>query len=375
MTTLTAPSAFVPRLIPVDDLLLDPDNPRLLDAGLDRNASQDQILKTLWTTMAVDEVALSIAENGFYEHEPVYAEKHGNKYRVIEGNRRLAAVKLLRDDRLRIAVKASGLPELTAAAKRKLDTIPAIVCKREQIWTYLGFKHINGPQAWESFPKAHYVAWVHNTLKVSLEEIARRIGDKHSTVVRLYDGLMVLDQAKAEGVFDPDDRHKQHFSFSHLTTGLGYLGIQAFLGLPKGDKTIGKRKPVPRAHLPQLGEFLVWLYGSKSRNMPALVQSQNPDLRRLDEVLKNKQATIALRKGLPLSVSLEISKGDERVFREALIEAKQNLQKARGTVLTGYAGNADLLHTADEILELAQALRADMNGDTSRLTKARSGRR
>ncbi len=81
----------------------------------------------------------------------------------------------------------------------------------------------------------------------------------------------------------------------------------------------------------------------------------------MSEVLKSKAATAALRKGLSLAVSLDISKGDELVFRESIVEAKQNLQKARGYVLTGYDGNQDLLKTADDILELAQTLRADMD--------------
>ena len=360
---------FAAQQISVDDLLLDPANPRLSDAGLGKNPSQEEIIKTLWSTMAVDEVALSIAENGFYQHEPLYAEKHGAKYHVVEGNRRLAAVKLLCNPDLRTIVKAASLPKLAESARRNLDKLPIVVCRREQIWTYLGFKHINGPQAWESYPKASYVAWVHNSLNVPLDEIARRIGDKHSTVLRLYDALMVLEQAKSARVFDPEDRYKEHFSFSHLTTGLGYAGIQTFLGLPKGQDTIGKRRPVPPSRVQQLGELMVWLYGSKSQNSPAVVQSQNPDLRRLDEVLRSKEATIALRKGLPLAVSLEISKGDERVFREALIEAKQNLQKARGTVLTGYTGNADLLVTAEEIAELARTLVSDMTQSPSLRTK------
>lgn len=362
MTNSSAHDKWVAEEIATDELFLDAENPRLTDFGLGKNPSQAQIVETLWNKMAVDEVALSIAENGFYQHEPLYATKEKGKLVVVEGNRRLAAVKLLCDDKLRQEAKVTNLPSLTAAEKKKLDHLPVIICKRAEIWAYLGFKHINGPQAWESYPKAHYVAWVHNELGVTLEDIAHRIGDKHDTVARLYDALMVLDEAENEGVFDRNDRYKQHFSFSHLTTGLGYVGIQSFLGLPRGDKTIGKRRPVPKSRVGELGEFLLWLYGSKSKDIPAIVLSQNPDLRRLDAVLKSKAATTALRKGLPLSVSLDISKGDERVFRESLVEAKQNLQKARGTVLTGYDGNEDLLKTADEIVELAQALRKDMSG-------------
>jgi hypothetical protein len=346
--------------VSTDKLLLDPQNPRLSDFGLDASASQKTIISVLWSRMAVDELALSIAENGFYRHEPLYVAREGDKLYAIEGNRRLAAVKLLCDDKLRKELRITSLPSIKTAEKKELDHLPVILCTRSDVWAYLGFKHINGPQAWESYPKAHYIAWVHNELDVPLSEIARRIGDKHSTVARLYDGLMVLEQAEAKDVFKREDRFREHFSFSHLTTGLGYSGIQKFLGLPGGNRAIGKRRPVPHDRERQLGELLTWTYGSKSKSIPPVVQSQNPDLRKLDEVLRSKQGTAALREGLSLDVSLDISKGDDLVFRESLVTAKQSLQKARGTVLTGYDGNKDLHETAEDILELSQSLLADM---------------
>lgn len=355
----------------VADLHLDHRNPRLQDAGISPTSSEDEIVKVLWDRMAVDEVALSIANNGFYPHEPLFASKENGKLVVIEGNRRLAAVKLLRSAALREKVGATALPVLSKKALADLDELPVVVAPRASVWSYLGFKHINGPQTWESYSKAHYIAWVHNELKVSLEDIATHIGDQHSTVVRLYDGLMILKQAEDEGVYDREDRYKQHFSFSHLYTGLGYPGIRKYLGLPKGERDLGK-KPVPKGHIKQLGEVLRWLYGSKKDSLRPVVQSQNPDLRLLDDVLSNDRGAVALRKGLPLEVSLEISKGDERVFREALVTAKAALQKARGTVLTGYSGNQDLLAMAKDIELLSETLVADMTHPSSPKKPAKS---
>jgi ParB/Sulfiredoxin domain len=131
----------------------------------------------------VDELALSISENGFYRHEPVYAAKESEKNFVIEGNRRLAAVKLLRDDALRAL----------------------IFCKRNE-----EFKHINGPQAWESYPEGKLCRLGAYELGVPLCEIASRIGDKHSTVERLYEGIMVIGQAEKAGVFRRDGTFRFH---------------------------------------------------------------------------------------------------------------------------------------------------------------------
>ena len=99
---------------PVEQLLLDIKNPRLASgAGGD---TQEDLLRVLWTEMAVDEVAFSIAANGFFREEPLLVipgdEVKGGKgkFIVVEGNRRLAAVLLLCDAKLRDKLKATELP-------------------------------------------------------------------------------------------------------------------------------------------------------------------------------------------------------------------------------------------------------------------------
>lgn len=329
-------------------LYLDDKNPRM--AGASEGQSQDAILEYLWREMAVAEIALSIRQNGFFQHEPLFAAREGGKLIVIEGNRRLAAVKLLCDAKLREKVKATDLPGISEALRAQLKNLPVIVCERDSIWQYVGFKHINGPQPWESYSKAMYISWVHNELKQSLQSIANCIGDTHSTVARLYSAWQVLEQAEDEKVWHRDNRARKHFAFSHLYTGLGYPGIQKFLGMKKGGT---EKRPVPHHKLKNLGQLCGWLYGNKEEGREPLIHSQNPDLRELDETLLSPNGIAALQKGLPLTTSLNISRGDERLFRESLVLAKQALEDARAKILTGYKGEADLLTTGEAIFLLA----------------------
>lgn len=292
--------------IPLANLLFDEENPRLLGEGHDE--TQTQILQVLWRDYAVDEVALSISANGFFRHEYLYAEWNASKgsWVVIEGNRRLAAAKLLTDADLRAAVRATDLPKITPAVRKDLQTLPIYPTTRQEVWKFLGFRHINGPQVWQSHAKAEYIAWVHNELKVPLAEIGDRIGDKHATVARLYRGLMVLRQAENADVFDLEDRWKKHFSFSHIYTGLDYQGVADYLGLKQTGSY--KPDPVPKARTRELGQLMGWLYGSKSREIEPLVVSQNPDLRRLADTLMDNRGVAALEGGLSLRVSQEISR-------------------------------------------------------------------
>ena len=240
------------------------------------------------------------------------------------------------------------------------------------MWQFIGFKHVNGPQSWQSYAKAQYVAWVHDELGVTLPDVARRIGDQHTTVRRLYRGLMTLHQAENKGVFDRGDRWKKHFSFSHLYTGLGYSNIQGFLGID--DEQSFRRDPVPEDHVKDLGDLCLWLYGRKSTGTPPIVRSQNPDLRNLDTAIGNARGMVALRRGLPLDVVLDISTGDENLFKEGLITALNGLQQARGKQLTGDSGDADTIQIANEVLDLADRLVTDME-DYRREGRARRRRK
>ena len=364
--------SFTPEFLPIDQLHLDARNPRIQEVG--EGLSEERILEVLWREYSVDEVAMSIAQNGFFPHEPLFVADEEDRLVVVEGNRRLAAVRLLSDSSLRNRLQATNLPRISQAAVGNLESLPVIRCKREMIWQYVGFKHVNGPQAWDSFAKAKYIAWVRNTLGVNLGDVANTIGDTHSTITRLYRAYMALQQAEYNGIYNREQRTRRHFSFSHLYTGLDYPGIRTFTRVADLDPP--KTEPIPRSRLSEFGELCVWLWGDNTRGKVALIKSQNPDLRRLDEALQSRQGLSALRAGYGISVAVDIARGDTALFREALLKAKQSLQEARGKVETGFAGEQDLMREIAQIIVIAAALDGDMRRiETDMRTRQREGRR
>lgn len=345
--------------IEVGKLLLDAKNPRLAEYALGDRPTQQELLKILWQKMAVDELAMSIGARGYFPHEPLFVEPEGDKLVVIEGNRRLAAVMLLLDAETRKRLKITDLPSITPSAAKELQKLPVVRTTRKDLWQYLGFKHVNGPAKWGSYAKAQYIAEVRQNFDVPLEVIAAQIGDRNRTVQRLYRAMMVIKQAEDAGVFKREDRFHGSFSFSHLYTGLDYEGFKRFLQLK--DESAESPTPVPNGRMRELGELCRWLYGNKKENVRPLIESQNPDLAILDDVLQKDAAIDTLRNGLPLQVARDVSLGDERIFRQALQDAKYALQKATGTLTTGFhKEHQDLLRTGREIAEIADDLVAQM---------------
>lgn len=340
-----------------NELNFDYRNPRIAEFLPTPQTPEKEIIKILWNVMGVEEIVLSIKASGFFTHEPLIAIKEGGKNIVIEGNRRLAAVKCILDPSIADFISINkNLLAIPQEAKATLTELPVIFVEdRKDAWKFIGFKHINGPAKWGSYAKAQYISQIRNEFGIPLEEIASQIGDTHKTVQKLYQGLQVIEQAEKLGVFDRMDVQASRLYFSHLYTGLTYEGFKNYIGITGVPED--QPDPVPANKKEELGELLTWIYGSKKKEMLPAVQSQNPDIRRLEAVLKNNEALHALRDGVPLYVAYEVSQPKEETFEQSLLEAKRALQKAHSYQTEGFDGQDEsLMRHAAAIAKLAEEL-------------------
>ena len=343
------------ELYKAEELYFDVENPRLIEFNITLETSEKKILNILWGYMAVDEIVMSILAHGFFEHEAVYAVREQAKIVVVEGNRRLAAVKSILHPEL---VEKSRMERFSS--KRTDDKvselergIPVIILEnREAAWRYIGFKHVNGAAKWGSFAKAQYIYSVHNRYGKSLEEIAEQIGDTNNTVKKLYQGLMVLKEAEQKVSFQVDNTYNDRLYFSHLYTAIGYDGFKRYMGvILNDDGSIS----IPKERVPNLKNVMVWLYGNKTDDIKPIVKTQNPDLRRLDAVLNNKDATIALQADATLDEAYEIARGGSEILAESLMRAKLAIKKAMANS-SYYDGNEETLRTVGTIANTADTL-------------------
>ncbi len=341
------------KWINTEDLSFDFKNPRMVEFDLSGRNSEEDMIKLLWETMDVREVLMSIATSGFFPHEPVICVEESGKNVVIEGNRRLAAVKILQNPD-QFKELAPKVPTLDKNKHLNLDKLPVVFSTRQGAWQYLGFKHVNGPAKWTSYAKSQYIADVHRNFGVPLKEIAKQIGDTHKTAQRLYRGLMIIEQAESMKVFAREDRWHRHFSISHLYTGIDYDGMSEFIGIKSESEEA--EEPVPTEKRAELEELFLWLYGSKKKEIQPLIRSQNPDLRKLDRVMGNKEALGALRSHNNLDLAYEQCYSPYHIFETSLYEAKRALEKAQSKLSTGYEPSSKLLATAHMITEIADDL-------------------
>jgi hypothetical protein len=346
------------KMVEVSDLHFDHENPRLAEFGISHETPEEEILKILWEAMDVRELVQSMAASGFFPHEALIVTSEDNKNIVIEGNRRLAALKVILDADIGDD-NGWDIPEIREDIKDSLRSVPVMFASRNESWRFLGFKHVNGAAKWTSFAKAKYIAHVHREYDQSLSDIARQIGDGFGTVKKLFHGLMVLEQADKSEVFKIDNRYNTRLAFSHLYTGLGYEGFRDYLGL--SDESAELVDPVPKENLAHLGEVCTWLYGDKSANQAPAIRSQNPNLRQLNGILKNREAIQALKDSNDIESAFEFTRPSEAIFEESLLRAKRELHKAKSHLANGYDKSEGLLRTAGSIAELADSIYEEMD--------------
>src|SRR5215471_7858860 len=254
-------------------LHFDRNNPRSGDRIF---TSEDEVLKFLIQNADVDELVTSIQSAGWVDFEPLIVQQKSNV--VLEGNRRLAALRLLTDTatRNRLGYK---IPNDGNAPKLPEEVRVRWVADRSEARAFIAFKHINGPFKWDALAKAKYAAqWLDDG--EAIEKVSKQIGDTHKTVLRLVNGWRVLEQATKDG-FDPEDISATRFNFSHLYTALARPNTRSFLGLPEDPNVLLAKQPISKTNAKQLEEVMGWLFGQSKQGRQHVIRSQNPDLNRL----------------------------------------------------------------------------------------------
>ena len=355
--------------IDTEQLIFDTNNPRLVGEHITDSSSDYQIIKSLSEGADIAELVISILENTFVDFEPiVVVQADKNNYRVLEGNRRLAAIRLIEDQELAQQLETDinysikrPVPEIVL---KSIESIPAIIVDDEKdAQSYIGFKHINGPHKWSSFAKAKFVTkWF--KAGTSIDDIARKVGDKNQTVRDLIAGMLVLEQAEEHELFEVKDRTKRGvFGFSHLYTALNRKEYRDYLGLGRNWTEHLSPDPIQPEKLPNLKTVLQYMYGSKKDNIESVIKSQNPDLKSLGEVLVNPVALQVLKNSNELRSALEETEEKSAVFERALISANSSLQKAFSNI-AGYDGNESMLKTAKQMQKTISFLVTNMESSS-----------
>ncbi|MCE9611738.1 MAG: hypothetical protein K8R23_16180 [Chthoniobacter sp.] len=315
----------------VDDLHLDPKNPRLADTA--HTGTQASILKVMGREFDLQPLIDSMYRNGYFYEEPLVAVREplpelNNRevLLVIEGNRRLAALKTILHN-----------PDVYTdeAARARLKKVPVIVRdERKETLPFVGFRHITGILAWDAAAKAQYA---HDLVKrgLTLDEIAQTIGDKTRDIARWVRTQSLLETAHEHGLNESDAAKK--FYFSYLLTCTDAPATKRWMELKSDDKS-GLVKSI---NAERLEEVWLWLYGSKAREIAPVIP-ESRQIHKLNRVIASPRAVQELKNTGNLDRALVETKERGEYVVDTLVSIRSLLQDLSGN-LTGDAKFAESL--------------------------------
>ena len=374
------------EFIEVDKLLLDEDNPRLPEDLKPR--TQEKMIAYIASKGAIEDLMSSIGKNGFFLGEALVAYRNkkdkGDVLRVIEGNRRLTAVKLILDPSLYPA--RSSIKDLAAAAKNKskLGLLPVVVFDtREEVLPYLGSRHIVGVRQWEPLAKARYMRQLYEAVhkpgkaaRDSYRAVAEQIGSYKRTdyIKSNLDGLAVYDVIESKNFFGIKGLSEESIDFGTLYIAIGYDSVAAYVGAAKFNsktKTYEQLDPINTPTVlksDKIKKLTEWLF--KENEDGETVVGESRRLPMLATVLASPSAVKELESGASLDMAYSYTDGVNNDLMEHLQNAKKHLRAANGLAPSS-TPTAAHTRAAEELIELADSLEATIARKTQRMSRGR----
>jgi hypothetical protein len=344
--------------IETGQLNLDPKNPRLRE---DQHGLLQEELLEVMTDWGLEEIAASVVENGFWAHEAllVVCEKLALNDKqpsliVVEGNRRLAAVRLLLKARTGQPLNSKWrklASDLTAEAAEELKQLPTIKAdERSDVDSFLGFRHVTGIKQWEPHEKAAFIAKLVDS-GLSYEEVMRRIGSKTPTVRQNYVAFKLFNQLEElEDIAVEKVRNK----FSVLFLSLRSSGTQDYLGIDINADPEKASKPLQAKFQPNAVRFVRWLFGD-DKHEPLFTDSRNTD--RFGLILASEEARAYLERTEDprFEVAARLSGGDRAEVIRNVERAADAIEEVL-RVVQHYSKDPDLIEAMKRLFKDFEAL-------------------
>lgn len=341
--------------LPVEQLRLDPENPRLPEAVV--GGSQHQLLTYLHEQAVLDELAASFVDNGYFVHEPLIVIATGDTWRVVEGNRRLATLMILLQ--LPPAVDADIRflldPEPSPARLQELRLAPcSVVADGSSVHGFLGFRHIGGIKTWSAEAKARYIAREVEQLQRDgagnvFARVARRVGSNSQGVRNPYLAMKVLLHARDELGTKIQDVQQRRFGV--WTRAMNSADLRRYIGLGSPRTYDEIQAALAGLDEDRLREVFADLSAGEGRRRPVLGDSR--DVTVYAQVLQHPEARAALRKYDDLELARQVVERAELPARlRRLVDSVEVVLRE----VQREAAPSDALPVAEELSRLARSL-------------------
>ncbi len=340
--------------IALTQLHFDPENPRIPEK-LRSSHSESKIIDYMVRYGNIIELMKSIGESGFSKAEPLLVvpmKKAKTEYIVVEGNRRLAALKLLADPGL-TKIREKPIKDAAADARVKPDLIPVIEYKeRIDVLEYLGYRHITGVKDWGPLEKARYLDQLYKMHVSRVGEanvyfvLAKMIGSRSDYVSKLHTSLKLFEYANEDAFFG-SDIDEEEFDFSWLPTLLSYSDAIAFLNI-KNENGFSLEDLNKEGYK----QLFIWMFDPKKK-----IIGDSRQITNLCQILPNPVAYKKLEQGASINEALMYTQAPNNTFMELLDKAKSSLLQSKEMIEQLPSLPENSKYRIDEIEKLCRTVR------------------
>lgn len=322
------------KLLPVKELHFDPNNPRFFNGQGQVFDSEQDVIDFMLRAEAISDLVYSIGQQGFFAAEPLIVIEKEGKYIVAEGNRRLAALKVLN------AANAAGsetaafsLPANIVAIAESLEhhpqEVPCLVYQSEaEVLHFLGYRHVTGIRTWGALQKAFYLerlmhSWQKKDESLKQPEnypelfrkLAKDIGSSTPAIRRSLTALAFYKKGAEQNsyFFGVQGIEPADVNFGSLYTALSYPNIAKYVGIEAGDLSL---RNLDTEHAKRLS---VWMFERKAGDVKPVI-SDTRELKNLNYVLGHEEAKAQLEQENDLTSALLLTlsrdMGIERLLKQ-----------------------------------------------------------
>jgi hypothetical protein len=341
----------------LDELEPDPENPRLPPRL--KSADEPELLAYIARHYDAILIAESIARFGYFPSEPMVVMRQGGKdgkLRVLEGNRRLTALKGLafKDVRANFRSKARWDRAAERAAERKLpEKFPVLIADDwDDAAPLIGYRHISGISGWDPYPKARFIARLVDDEERPFDEIAELVGESEASVRTLYRNYSIVEQARER--FELPIAASAEELFGTFTAVLNRRALREFISAPIPSAIKPRHWPLPEAAKDDVADLLSWIYGGEDSEA---VIDESRDLGDLARIVENEEGLAELRRTHDLDAADTAAGGPGERLRTRLEEALKALRAAERSIAAAGV-DTDVDQLVEECAEVVKRLEA-----------------
>ena len=248
---------FQEKELELDNIFLDPNNPRFAEKG--RVITEDRIIEQKVQEVCMDNISEydtdelidSIKTIGFLTIDKVVVrpiKNSVNNYVVVEGNRRIAALKKIKEEYLNGEIK---LRDDILKSILKFNVLVYTGREESIAWIIQGIRHISGVKNWRPYQQVKLLSELIEKKNIEVSEAAKAIGIGSTTATRLirsYNGYKQCLQDEEFGDLIAAD------TFSYFQDGIFFKRnspLQLWLGWNETEKMFKNEE--------RLKKFLKWI--------------------------------------------------------------------------------------------------------------------